>query len=63
MTWNVFKSDIGPGLKRSAYYREVLRYYWIKFLLFLYRIKIRFIHSLGYKVSEDELQDFEIEAH
>ena len=45
------------------FYREAFNYYWLKFLLTLYRMKVRLTQALGYKVTEEELEDFEVETH
>ena len=47
----------------SQYWHEAWRYYWLKFLLSLNKLKIYLMHSFGYKVSDEELEDFEIESH
>lgn len=63
VTWKVFKRELGSQVTYSTYYREAFRYYWLRFLLGLYRFKIRFMQMFGYKASAEELEDFEIESH
>lgn len=63
VTWKVFKKELGSQVSYSVYYREAARYYWLRFLLGLYRFKIRFMQIFGYKASAEELEDFEIESH
>ena len=63
VTWKVFKKDLRSQVTSKVYWREAFRYYWLHFLLGLYRFKIRFMQMFGYKASPEELEDFEIESH
>ena len=63
VTWKVFKKELSKQVTRKTYYREAFRYYWLSFLLGLYRFKIRFMQLFGYKASPEELEDFELESH
>lgn len=63
VTWKVFSKDLRPRITMTTYWREAFRYYWLRFLLGMYRLKIRMMQAFGYQVSPDELQDFEMESH
>ena len=63
VTWKVFSRELRTHVTSPVYWREAFRYYWIRFLLGLYKISIRVKQAFGYKASPEELQDFDIEAH
>lgn len=57
-TWTVFRNEV--PVTRWVIMREGFRYYWLRLCLFLYKMKISMMHSLG-KVSNQELEDFDEE--
>lgn len=59
VTWRVYKKEI--KLSTWFYYKEAFRFYWIKFMLYIMRLKIRFLHMFGVKASPEELEDFDID--
>ena len=50
-----------PLLSTWTYYREVMRYYLLKMGLYAMYLGIRIKTLFGVKVSEDELEDFELD--
>jgi aarF domain-containing kinase len=63
VSWHVFSKELRQRVTGKVYWTEFYRYYRLKFLLFFYRLYIRVKQAFGYKASEDELQDFELESH
>lgn len=61
VTWNVFKHEV--PVSRWVLMKEFFRFYWLKFWLFVFRMKIRVQQAFGIKASEEELEDFEAEIH
>lgn len=61
VTWNVFKKEMKGSLSSWVYYKEAFRYYWLKFMLTMYWLKISFMRAFGVKASEEELEDFDQE--
>ena len=59
VTWRVFKSEVKVG--RWLYLKEGFRYYWLKFWLTMYRVKLIFMHMFGIKASDEELEDFDVD--
>jgi hypothetical protein len=43
VTWKVFSRELRSQVTRPVYWREAFRYYWLHFLLTMYRLKIRFM--------------------
>jgi hypothetical protein len=62
VSWQVYKKDIGPKLSYWCYYREMFRYYILKFGLIAAYMGVRVKQILGYQVSSEELQDFELDV-
>ena len=48
------------GELKKSYLREVFKYDMTRFYLFVYWLYIVAIQMLGFKASEDELEDFEL---
>jgi hypothetical protein len=61
VTWKVYKKEIANKVGWGFYIRETWRFYWLRFLLQLYWIKLRVMNVLGVKASEEECEDFEID--
>ena len=63
VTWKVFSKELRQQVTSKVYWREAFRYYWLRFLLALFRWSIHVKQAFGYKASPEELQDFDIESH
>lgn len=62
ISWSVFKRDIAPQLGKWSFYREMFRYYFLKLALTAAYMGVRLKQMFGFKVSPDELQDFELDV-
>ena len=60
-TWQVYKTEIRHKITTWQFFKESLRYYFLKLGLFTFYISIRVRNALGYKVDVDELKDFELD--
>ena len=60
-TWQVYKTEIRHKITTWQFFKESLRYYFLKLGLFAFYISIRVRNALGYKVDVDELKDFELD--
>lgn len=56
ISWEVYSREMKESKK--VYLRELLKYYFLKFLLFLYKLKVRILHLFGIKATKEELEDF-----
>ena len=59
-TWRVFVKEI-PVDNQWDYLKECCKYYLLKLMLSMYMVKLRFMGLLGYKASQEELEDFELD--
>lgn len=41
VTWKVFSRELRKSVTSPVYWREAFRYYWLRFLLAIYRMSIR----------------------
>jgi hypothetical protein len=55
VTWKVFSKELRSHVTSPVYWREAFRYYWLKFLLAIYRYGIMIKQAFGYKASPEEL--------
>jgi len=62
LTWKVYRDEIllqrRGQMTRMAYMKEYFNYYALKWLLLFYHFSVRVRASLGFKVTDQELQDF-----
>ena len=61
ITWRVYMNEVCSTLSTGEFWREVARYYLIKFGLLLAYLSVRIRAAFGLKVDEEELQDFELD--
>ena len=61
VTWEIFKKEMSGDLTNMEYLREMSRYYMLKFGFFLHYMSVTVRSLLGYKIDEEELEDFEME--
>ena len=60
-TWKVFKKERTKGMKFSEYFWHAFSFYALKFGLFFYYIGLQMRRMFGFKVSQEELEDFELD--
>ena len=55
VTWRVYRKEVCSTLSRGEYWREVARFYLIKFGLYLAYLYVKIRSTLGLQVDEEEL--------
>jgi len=60
VTWQVYKSEMS-SLGHWDYYKEMMKYLFLKLLLGAYMAKIKVQSYFGIKASKEELQDFDLD--
>ena len=61
MTWKIYSKEASGKLSTWQYMRHAYAYYYLKVGLFFYYLAVQFKHMLGFKVSQEEMEDFELD--
>ena len=61
VTWKVYKNEVGKNHTLWQYCRQAYRFYYLKFGLFLYYVSVQCRRMLGLSVSQEELEDMEMD--
>ena len=64
VTWKIYCREVAFKAEKTntwEFMKETTQYYFIRFLLYLQYVRIRFFGLCGIKASEEELEDFELD--
>lgn len=62
MSWKVYKRELCKKMTYRRYMWEILRFYMLKFGIFLTYLNVRLRSLLGFKVESEELIDFDLDV-
>ena len=60
VTWKVYNAEIAD-MSNFDYYKEICKFWFLKFLMNMYVCKIHVQSWFGVKASQEEMQDFELD--
>mmetsp|Transcript_2009 Transcript_2009/g.2757 ORF Transcript_2009/g.2757 Transcript_2009/m.2757 type:complete len:112 (-) Transcript_2009:40-375(-) len=60
-SWKIYKNEIGKNLTLWQFCKQAFNYYYLKLGLFFYYVAVQARWYLGLQVSQEELEDFELD--